>query len=90
MNKKYSYESLINDPIPGYDIPHDFKVEFTNEKKSILGYRCKKALLIIPDNEWSPLTIYYTDKFNVNNYFLNNLYQRKIHFYCPRTHVCHQ
>ena len=78
MNKKYSYKSLINDPIPGYDTPHNFNVEFTNERKTILGYHCKKAILTIPGNEWSPLEIYYNDKFSVNNYFLDNLYQKKI------------
>lgn len=78
LNKKYSYVASQNEPIPGYKNNENIKIEFLKGGKKILGFRCKKAVVTIPNHEFNPIVVYYTNEFNISNAFLSNLFFNKI------------
>ena len=78
MNKKYSYECPFSESIPGHEYPGNIQIEFLQEEREILGYKCKKALITIPEYDFNPLTIFYTTEFELDNPFISNLYYSKI------------
>ncbi len=50
------------------DLKYD--VTYTDDTKTILGYKCKKA--IVKDKDGKEMTVYYTQDINVNNPNANN------------------
>jgi len=42
-----------------------FNVEFTSDTKKILGYKCKKAIVKIENNEQESFTVFYTNDINI-------------------------
>ncbi len=45
-------------------VNNNFKIEYTKEEKKILGYNCKKAILINKNNN-QKYCIYYTEEINI-------------------------
>ena len=78
MNKKFIYKSTIDEPIPGYKKSEKCEVNFTNKRKKILGYKCNLAMVSNSNYKTDPLPVYYSKDIDLDVYFLNNLFMKKI------------
>lgn len=67
INKKYAcvlneeaiYKSLAKQP--------KYKIEFTNNTKKILKFKCKEAIVTVDNEDKDQFKVYYTDKINIED-----------------------
>ncbi|MBN1250920.1 MAG: hypothetical protein JXR51_03240 [Bacteroidales bacterium] len=76
MDKKYVYETDINNIAFGYESMGKSKMNLIDIKKQIAGYDCKKAIIVFeePVNEVvkDTIEIYYTQEIKIDNPNSNN------------------
>jgi len=78
MEKKYYYQSPMSEIIPGLKTMKNAKVKFVPFEKRILGYWCKKALIIPVKSSEKPVSVYYTPNFNIESSIIGKIYPEKI------------
>ena len=72
MDKKYVYEQKPSDQSLGYDELPGMKIEFVEETKEIVGYKCKKAIVSFPNADIEPFDIFYTNDIKIEDPNWNN------------------
>jgi GLPGLI family protein len=72
MNIKYFYQTDLNGPTFGFDSMPQMKIEKTNETKLIAGYECKKAKIIVNNEQWTTFDVYYTEDIEIESPNENN------------------
>jgi len=76
LEKKYLYEKKSNDSSFGYREFPDMKIQYSDETKMIAGFKCKKALVIIPDSNLDSINVFYTNKIKIKNPNVSNPFKK--------------
>lgn len=66
LGMKYFYQGTADEIPPGIDPMKSMTVELTNQVSSILDLKCKKAIIRIPEKDFS-YDIWYTDELEVSS-----------------------
>ncbi len=74
LNKRYLYESPEGESYYGISVDSDIKIVFEDNTKEILGFKCKRALVQLPDG--TNFDIYYTPKIRVVNPTVNTPFDK--------------
>jgi GLPGLI family protein len=67
LEKRYLYEKKPNDSAFGFKDFPNMKIKYLNETKMIAGYKCKKALILIPGSKIDSINVYFTDKIKIKD-----------------------
>jgi len=76
LEKKYIYEKNSGEGSFGYKELPGMNIKYVNETKIIAGYKCKKALITLPDSTLDTMIVYYTDQINIKNPNWNNPFKQ--------------
>jgi len=66
LGMKYYYEGTANEIPPGIDPMKGMSVEITNQHTDILDLKCNKAIIKIPEKDFT-YDIWYTDELKISN-----------------------
>jgi hypothetical protein len=66
LGMKYYYEGTANEIPPGIDPMKGMSVELTNQHTDILDLKCNKAIIRIPEKDFT-YDIWYTDELKISN-----------------------
>jgi hypothetical protein len=67
MDKKYVYESSVNQPAFGYQNMDNLQIDFTDKQKTIAGYKCRHAIVTFPTNGTDTIELYYTNEIDLKS-----------------------
>ena len=69
LNKRYLYTSKEGEGYYGINISEDAKIIYEDDTKEILGFKCRHAIVKLPNN--TSFDVYYTPKIKVRNPTVN-------------------
>lgn len=67
LNKKYQYIEKINDESLFFEKLPGIKIEEQDTIVEVCGFKSKKAKVTLPDKDFEPFYIYYTEEIIINN-----------------------
>ncbi|MFN8257291.1 MAG: hypothetical protein U0W24_16475 [Bacteroidales bacterium] len=72
LDKKYVYQSPINDLAFGYQDMRKVKIVYSDKVKRIAGFKCKNAKAIIQNGKSDTVDIYFTKEIGLKYANINN------------------
>jgi len=67
LNKRYKYIEKINDKSLFFEDLPNMQIELQDTIVELCGFKSKKAKITVPDSEFEPFFIYFTDDIIINN-----------------------
>lgn len=74
-NYAFLYAGKRGEPMCCFDLMDNMIIDYVDEEKEILGFKCKKANISFPDSDYR-FSIYYTHEINIKNPNVTNPYRK--------------
>jgi hypothetical protein len=74
-NYAFLYAGKRGEPMCCFDFMDNMIIDYVDEEKVILGFKCKKANISFPDSDYK-FSIYYTHDINIKNPNVTNPYKK--------------
>ncbi len=74
-NYAFLYEGKRGEPMCCFDLMDNMIIDYVDEEKDILGFKCKKANISFPDSDIR-FSIYYTHDIKIKNPNVTNPYKK--------------